>query len=79
MNEQATEDDVMNMNRQSTGDLNNESHKMMSWTHQMLSQQQQVPETTPGHSQKIFTASETVNITKNYEAHTKGTTGNTMM
>ena len=54
---------------------------MTSQTHQMMSQQQQqVVETTPGHSQKLFTASETVNLTeKNMKAHTKGTTGNTMM
>ena len=50
---------------------------MMSWTHQMMSQQQQLVETTPGHSQKLFTASKTVNLTeKKLKAHTKGTTGN---
>ena len=32
--------------------------------HQMMSQQQQVVETTLGHSQKLFTASETVNLTE---------------
>ena len=37
-------------------------------------------EATPGHSQKHFTASETVNLTQEKcEAHTNGTTGNTMM
>ena len=30
----------------------------------MMSQQQQVLETTPAHSQKLFTASETVNLTE---------------
>ena len=35
-----------------------------SQTYQMMSQQQQVVESTPGHSQKLFTASETVNLTK---------------
>ena len=30
----------------------------------MMSQQQQVVETTPGHFQKLFTASETVNLTE---------------
>ena len=33
----------------------------------MMSQQQQVVETTPGHSQKFLTASETVNQTENIE------------
>ena len=47
--------------------------------HQMMSQQQLVVETTPGHSQKIITASETVNlIEKNLKAQTKSATGNTM-
>ena len=41
-----------------------ELHKMTSWMHQMMSQQQQVVETTPGHSQNLFTASETVNHTE---------------
>ena len=36
---------------------------MMLQMHQLMSQQQQVVETTPGHSQKLFTASETVNLT----------------
>ena len=30
----------------------------------MMSQQQEVAETTPGHSQKLFTDSETVNLTE---------------
>ena len=30
----------------------------------MMSQQQQVVETTPEHSQKLFAASETVNLTE---------------
>ena len=48
--------------------------------HQMMTQQQQVVETTSGHSQKIITASETVNlIEKNLKAQTKCATGNTMM
>ena len=37
---------------------------MMSWMHQMMSQQQEVVETTPGHSQKLFTGSETVTLTE---------------
>ena len=46
----------------------------------MSQQQQQVVETTPGHSQKLFTASETVNLVeKRLKACTKGTTGNIMM
>ena len=53
---------------------------MTSWMHQMMSQQQQVMETTPGHLISFLTASETVNLAeKNSEAHTKGATGNTMM
>ena len=47
-------DDVTNMNRQSTDNLTNESYKMTSWMHKMMSQQQQVVETTPGHSQKLL-------------------------
>ena len=50
------------MNRQSTDDSNDESHKMMSWMHQMMSQQQQVVQTTPGQSQKLSKTSETVNL-----------------
>ena len=38
LNEQVTEDDVTNMNGQSTDDLNDESHKMMSWMHQIMPQ-----------------------------------------
>ena len=37
---------------------------MMSQTHQMMSQQHQVEETAPEHSQKLFTASGTVNLTE---------------
>ena len=51
----------MNMSGQSVDDLNH-SHKMTSLTHQMMSKQQHVVETTPEHSQKLFTASETVNL-----------------
>ena len=51
---------------------------MTSWTHQLMSQGNQVVETNPGHSQKHFTVSETVNLTEqNVKGHTKGTTGNT--
>ena len=39
----------------------------------------QVVETTPGHSQKLFTTSGTANLREQVKAHTKGTTGNTMM
>ena len=35
---------------------------------QMMSQQHQVVETTPGHSQKLFTASETLNLTEKVES-----------
>ena len=70
----------MNMNGQSADNSMDESHKMTSQMLQILSQQPQVVETTPGHSQKTFAASETVNLKeKNCEAHTKSTTGNTMM
>ena len=54
----------MNVNGQSADDSNNESDKIMSQMHQMMSQQQQVVETTPGHCQKLFTVSETVNLTE---------------
>ena len=37
---------------------------MTSWMHQMMSQQQQVVETTPGQSQKLLKTSETVNLTE---------------
>ena len=47
----------MNVNGQSADDSNNESDKMMSQMHQMMSLQQQVVETTPGHYQKLSTAS----------------------
>ena len=67
------------MNDQRTDDLADESHKMTSWMYQLMSQENQVGETTPGHSQKLFPASETVNLTeKKVKAHMKGTTGNTM-
>ena len=47
-----------------------ESHKMMSWMHQMMSQQPQVVETTPGHSPKLFKTPEAVNLTeKNESSH----------
>ena len=49
---------------------------MTSEMHQMMSQGNQVVETTPGHSQELFTASETFNLRENSEAHI---TGNTMM
>ena len=53
---------------------------MTSQMHQLMSQGNQVVETTPGHSPKLFTASETVNLTKKrLKAHTKGPTVNTMM
>ena len=61
---QVTEDDVMNMNRQSSDDSMDESHKMTSQMDQMMSQQQQVEETTPGHSQELFKTPETVNLTE---------------
>ena len=64
LNKQVTDDDVMNVNRQSTDDLADELHKMTSWMHQLMSQGNQVVETTPEHSQKLFTASETVNLTE---------------
>ena len=41
---------------------------MTSWMHQMMSQQQQVVETTPVHFQKVVTASETVNLTEKIES-----------
>ena len=37
---------------------------MMSWINQMMSQQQQVVETTPGQSQKLLMTYETVNLTE---------------
>ena len=37
---------------------------MTSWTHQLMSQGNQVVETTAEHSQKLFTASKTVNLTE---------------
>ena len=44
----------MNVNGQSTDDLVDESHKVTSWMHQIMSQGNQVVETTLGHSQKLF-------------------------
>ena len=79
LNEQVTDDDIMNVNGQSADDSADESHKMMSQMHQMMSQQQQVVETTPGHSQKLFKTPETVNLTEKNESSHQGTTGNTMM
>ena len=69
----------MNMNRQSPDDLNDELHKMMSWMHQLMSEQQQVVETTPGQSQKLFKTPETVNLTEKSNALNKVTKCNTMM
>ena len=62
----------MNVNGQSTDDSNDELHKMMSRTHQMMSQGQQVVETTPGQSQKLLKTSETVNLTGKIQRHTTG-------
>ena len=45
----------MNTNGQSTDNLNDESHKMTSWMHQMMSQGNQVVETTPLKSQGNLT------------------------
>ena len=64
MNKQVAEDDVTNVNGQSADDLADESHKMTSWMHKLMSQENQVVETTPGHSQKLFTDFETVNPTE---------------
>ena len=52
------------MNGQSADDSKHELHKMTSQMHQLMSHGNQVVETTPGHSQKLFTASETVNLTE---------------
>ena len=55
----------MNTNGQSAYDLNDESDKkMMSQTHQMMRQGNQVVETTPGQSQKLLKTSETANLTE---------------
>ena len=59
LNEQVAEDGVMNVNRWCTDDSVVESHKMTSWTHQVMSQGQQGMGTTQGQSQKLKT-SETV-------------------
>ena len=45
----------MNTNGQSTDNLNDESHKMTSWMHQMMSQGNQVVETTLVKSQGNLT------------------------
>ena len=45
---------------------------MMSWMYQMMSQQQQVVETTPGQSQKLLKTSETVNQTKKSRGSQQG-------
>ena len=43
---------------------------MMSWTHKLMSQGNKVVETTPGQSQKLFKAPETVSLTeKNEKSH----------
>ena len=45
---------------------------MMSWMHQMMSQWQQVVETTPGQSQKLFKTPETVNLTEKIQGTQQG-------
>ena len=45
---------------------------MMSQTHPMMSQQQQVVETTPGHSHKLFADSDTANLTEKIESSHQG-------
>ena len=45
---------------------------MTSQMHQMMSQQQQVVETTPGHSQKLLKTSETVNLTEKIKGSQQG-------
>ena len=45
----------------------------------MMSQQQQVVETTPAHSQKLLMTSETVNLTEKSKALNKVTRWNTMI
>ena len=77
MNKQVTEDDITNIDRQSADDSMDESHKMTSQMPQIMSH---CCAKTPGHSQKLFTASETVNLTDiMLKTHIKGTTGDTMM
>ena len=60
------------MNGQSADDLNNESHMMMAQMHQRMSQGNQVVETTPWHSQKLFKTPETVNLTEKIESSQQG-------
>ena len=55
---------IMNVNRSSADDSADESHKIMSWTTQLMSQGDQVVETTPGHSWKLLKNPETVNQTE---------------
>ena len=43
----------MNMKSQSEDHFNNELH-MTSWMHQLMSQGNQMAETTPGQSQKLL-------------------------
>ena len=67
LNEQVPEDNIMNVNGWSTGDSADESYKMILQMHQLMSQGNQVVETTPGHSQKLF---KTVNLReKNGSSH----------
>ena len=41
---------------------------MVSQMHQLMSQENQVEETAPGHSEKLFKTPETVNLTENNES-----------
>ena len=52
---------------------------MTSWMHQMMSQQEQVVETTPGQSQKLFKTSETVNLTEKIQRLSTRSQDATMM
>ena len=52
--------------------IHNGLHKMMSWTHQMMSQQQHVVGTTPGQSQKLLKTSDTVNLTEKIQSDQQG-------
>ena len=70
LNEQVTEDGITNVNGLGADDSVVELHKMASQMHQLMSQGTQVIKTSPGHAQKHFTASETVNlIVKNGSSH----------
>ena len=51
---------------------------MTSQMHQLMSQQHQVVETTPGHSKMLFQPLRLLIQQRKVEAHTKGITGNTM-